>query len=341
MTSKPRPNILVTGGGGFLGGAIVKKLVEKGADVCSFSRNFYPQLEALGVKQIQGDISDGPAADGACRSIDIVYHVAAKAGVWGDFDDYFKTNVTGTRNVIAACIRQGVPTLVYTSSPSVVFNGKDMANVDESVPYPSRYRAHYPATKALAEQSVLKSAGDRLRVIILRPHLIWGPRDNHLVPRIIARAKKLVRVGDGQNLVDTTYIDNAADAHILAAEKLLEHPELSKKIYFISQGEPMRLWDMINAILNAGGLNPVKRSMPAKMAWLIGAVLEYGYKALHLKGEPQMTRFVAEELAASHWFNISAARKDLEYVPKISTAEGLKRLQKWLESPNGPSSPNP
>ena len=323
---------LVTGGGGFLGGAIVKMLIERGDDICSFSRGFYSELASMGVEQIQGDISDKIAVEQACKGVDLVFHAAAKPGVWGDYFDYYRTNVMGTENVITACKKHNVDRLIYTSSPSVVFNGTDMEGVDESVPYPKIFHANYPQTKAIAEQFVVKAAGEGLLTIILRPHLIWGPRDLHFVPRIIERARRLVRVGNGKNLVDTIYIDNAAEAHILAADRLEENPKLSGNIYFISQDEPVPAWDMVNAILKAAGLNPVKRSIPHRMAWLIGALFEFTYKTFNISGEPQMTRFLADELATAHWFDISAARKDLGYVPRISIKEGLRRLEIWLQN---------
>lgn len=334
MADRGQRKVLVTGGGGFLGGAIVRLLVERGDHVHSFSRCFYPELESMGVEQLQGDICDKVAVESACKGIDLVFHVAAKAGVWGDYCEYYKTNVIGTQNVIAACRKHNVSRLVYTGSPSVVFNGKDMEGVDESVPYSDRFHTHYPKTKALAEQDVVKAASKSLRIIILRPHLIWGPKDNHLVPRIIARAKQLVRVGNGQNLVDTTYVDNAAEAHILAADRLEGDHKLSGNIYFISQDDPVPLWDMINNILKAAGLAPVRRSIPKKMAWLIGAVLEFFYKIFNISGEPKMTRFIADELATAHWFDINAAKKDLGYVPRVSTKEGLRRLEDWLRNAN-------
>lgn len=323
--------VLVTGGGGFLGGAIVRLLQKRGDHVRTFSRRVYAELEALGVEQIQGDISDQYAVEEAVKGMDLVFHVAAKPGIWGDYSEYYQTNVTGTDNIISACFKHRVARLVYTSSPSVVFNGTDMEGVDESAPYPAGFHAHYPQTKALAEQLVVDAARKDLLTIILRPHLIWGPRDNHLVPRIIKRAKRLVRIGNGMNLVDTIFIDNAAEAHLAAADRLEINPGLSGKIYFISQDEPMPAWDIVNGILKAAGLEPVRRSIPHKMAWLIGALLECVYKTFNLKGEPQMTRFLADELATAHWFDISAAKKDLGYAPRVSTEEGLRRLEQWLK----------
>jgi nucleoside-diphosphate-sugar epimerase len=307
--------------------------MEKGALVCSFSRRSYPLLTAAGVDQVQGDIGDPEAVAAACRGVDTVFHIAAKAGVWGCASDFHRTNVVGTRNVIAACTAGSVEALVYTSSPSVVFDGKDMNGVDESVPYPDRYPAPYPQTKAQAEREVVMASRTGLKTIVLRPHLIWGPGDNHMVPRIIGRARHLRRIGDGRNRVDTVYIDNAADAHILAAERLEMRPELSGRIYFISQGEPMPLWEMINAILEAAGLPPVRKSISLRTARRLAAVLEILYRFLRLENEPPLTRFVAEELATSHWFDIGAARRDLGYRPAVSTTEGLRRLARWLENP--------
>ncbi|MCJ7618070.1 MAG: NAD-dependent epimerase/dehydratase family protein, partial [Desulfobacterales bacterium] len=296
MKKRAFQKVLVTGGGGFLGGAIVKMLLEKKSRVRSFSRSHYPELASMGVEQFQGDIADKTSVEKACKDIDLVFHVAAKAGVWGKYSDYYRANVTGTLNIIDACKNNKVPKLIYTSSPSVIFDGTDMEGVNESCPYPANYNAHYPKTKALAEQAV-RAAGDNLLTVILRPHLIWGPKDSHLVPRIISRAKQLVIVGNGKNVVDTIYIDNAAYAHILAAEKLDEDPGISGNIYFISQGKPVLLWEMINNILKAGGLPPIKRSISHKNAWFIGAFLENAYTLLNIKSEPKMTRFVADELA--------------------------------------------
>ena len=328
--------VLVTGGGGFLGKAIIMRLVSRGDDIRSFCRSFYAKLEELGVEQIQGDIGNSAEVEKACKGIELLFHVAAKPPPWGPFADYYRTNVTGTQNVIDACIKQNIARLVYTSTPSVVFNGSDIEGVDESMPYPIKYMAHYPKTKALAEQKIVKAASPDLKTIILRPHEIWGPGDNHIAPRLIARAKRLKRIGSGKNLVDTTYIDNAADAHILASDQLEKNPELSGNIYFISQGEPVLAWEMINATLKAAGLDPVRGSVPYPIAWLAGALLEWVYHIFRLSGEPYITRFMAYAVAKAHWFDIGAARRDLGYIPRVSMEEGLHRLEDWLHKNNIP-----
>ncbi|MBF0241159.1 MAG: NAD-dependent epimerase/dehydratase family protein [Desulfamplus sp.] len=325
--------ILVTGGGGFLGKAIVKRLVDRGDEVFSFSRSFYPELEIIGVKQILGDIADAKAVEIACSGIDMVFHVAAKAGVSGKWIDYFKPNVIGTQNVADACIKKGVKYLVHTSSPSVVFDGSNMEGVDESIPYPTTYHAPYPETKAMAEKIVINAASANSKVfsvVILRPHLIWGPEDNHLLPGIISRAKRLKRVGDGKNLVDTIYIDNAAHAHILAGDRLKSDKSISGNIYFISQDEPLPLWKMVDDMLDAAGLPPIKGSISLKTAEIAGAAIETIFNLLKIKKEPPMTRFMAKELGTSHWFDISRVKRDLGYYPIVSTKEGLVRLKEWL-----------
>lgn len=324
--------VLVTGGGGFLGRAIVRKLVERGDRVSSFSRGNYPALNRLGVEQIQGDLGDRKVVSGACRGRDIIFHVAAKAGFWGPYKEYYHANVLGTENVINACLDQNVPYLVHCSSANVLNHGKgSLEGVDESVPYPESFLTAYQETKALAEKLVIEASESQLKTLILRPHHIWGPGDKHFVPRILDWADKIRMVGNGKNLSDNIYIDNAAEAHLQAGDALEANHDLSGKIYFISQGEPVYLWDMINNLLKAGNKPPIKKSISRRTAYALGTVFEFIYNVFHIKSEPRMTRFLANELSTTQWFNISAARNDLGFDPKIGMAEGLERLKKWLE----------
>ena len=325
---------LVTGGGGFLGKAIVKRLRERGDEVCSFSRNPHPELTEMGVEHCRGELADAGAVKRAAEGCDIIFHVAAKAGVWGPYEEFYRANVLGTKHVIDACRLHGIKRLVYTSSPSVVFDGSDMEGVDESIPYPEHFEAFYPQTKAEAEQLVLQANDQTLATVALRPHLIWGPEDNHLVPRILERGAKgaLRKLGSRECLVDTVYIDNAALAHLQAADHLAVGSVVAGKAYFLSQGEPLPIWDVVNRILDAGGLPPVTRIISPSLAYTIGAILEKVYGLLNLKGEPRMTRFVAKELSTSHWFDLSAARNDFGYQPEVTFDEGIERLREWLTS---------
>ncbi|SEA74503.1 Nucleoside-diphosphate-sugar epimerase [Desulfuromusa kysingii] len=325
--------VLVTGGGGFLGKAIVMQLLQQGDEVCSFSRNIYPQLTRLGVEQFVGDLADQSAVVHAADGCDLVFHVAAKAGVWGRYEQFYQPNVVGTRNVIQACRKCAITRLVYTSSPSVVFDGSDMENIDESAPYPDHFLSAYPQTKAEAEQLVLAANDTSLATVALRPHLIWGPDDNHLVPRILerGRAGSLRRIGDRPCLVDTVYIDNAAKAHLLAAKHLVADSSCAGKAYFIANDEPLPLWDMINKILAVGGVEPINKTVSPSIAYAAGWFLERCYQGLRISTEPRLTRFVAKELSTSHWFNLTAAKNDLGYRPDVSIAEGLGHLQEWLQ----------
>lgn len=324
--------VLVTGGGGFLGTAIVRRLVGRGDQVRSFHRGRYAHLDTLGVEQIQGDIADPDAVDRAVRGVDVVFHVAAKVDMWGPFEPFRLVNIRGTENVLAAMRRNGTPKLVFTSSPSVIHGRGNLEGVDESVPFPEDYEAAYPATKAAAEKAVLAANSPELATVALRPHLIWGPGDTNLVPRIVARAEAgdLRFVGDGANLVDTVYIDNAASAHLLACEHLASGSPCAGRPYFITNGDPRPLKEIINGILGAAGLPPVERSVPKRVALAVGAVLETAYRFLPLRGEPRMTRVIARHFGSSHWYDITAARRDLGYEPEVSIEEGMERLAEWF-----------
>ena len=326
--------ILVTGGGGFLGSAICSMLVKRGDQVQSISRQAYPGLETMGISQFRGDLVDKGKIYSAAQGCDAIIHTAAKAGIWGDYSSYYQANVLGTQNIIEVCRELRITKLVYTSSPSVVFSGGDMEGVNESAPYPKRYLTAYPKTKAIAEQMVLNANDENLATVSLRPHLIWGPGDNHLVPRILARAKagKLRKIGSRDVLVDSVYIDNAASAHILALDRLNFNSPCSGKAYFISNGEPWKLWDLVNEIILAGKGNVVNKTVSVSLAYFMGWLFEIIYTISRKHAEPPMTRFLAKELSTSHWFDISNARSDLGYVPMITIREGLDRLKKALSN---------
>ncbi len=328
--------ILVTGGGGFLGQALCRGLVERGHQVISFNRGHYPVLAELGVGQVQGDLADAHALTHAAYGVEAIFHNAAKAGAWGSYRSYYSANVTGTQNVLDACRVHGIEKLVYTSTPSVTHRATHPVEggTADDVPYGEDFQAPYAETKAIAEKEVLAANGATLATIALRPRLIWGPGDQQILPRLVERAKqgRLRIVGDGRNLVDTTYIDNAAQAHFDAFDHLDIGAACAGRAYFISNGEPKPMGELLNALLDAAGAPRVDRHISFKAAYRIGAVCETLWKLLPLRGEPPMTRFLAEQLSTAHWYDMAPATRDFGYVPRVGFDEGITRLKRSLQT---------
>jgi nucleoside-diphosphate-sugar epimerase len=353
--------VFVTGASGFIGGKIAERLLADGRKVRVLARRPLPALEALGAEVILGDLDDKHALERGCRSAETVFHVAGRVGVWGPAEDFFRVNVEGTRHVIAACRNAKVPRLVYTSSPSVVYHGGNLRNVNESAPLCTQAPCAYPTSKAAAEREVLTAHGKELATVALRPHLVWGPGDKNVVPRVLtlARAGKLKIIGAGRNQVDITHINNVVDAHLLAEGALMtasasavagvgdpgplsrapgsadsiNSPQATPatndpggKAYFITNGEPVYLWDWINEVLRSVGVPEIKSHVPLPVAYAAGGLLETVWRLFGRTGEPPMTRFVAKEMATDHWFDITAARRDLGYHPLMTVADGTKEL---------------
>jgi nucleoside-diphosphate-sugar epimerase len=323
--------VLVTGGGGFLGRSIVRALLDRGLAVRSLARSDSPQLREWGVELVRGDIADPDAVARAVEGCDAVFHVAALVDIWGPWERFFATNVTGTRNVIAACQAQGVAKLIYTSTPSVVHGGDAVSGVDESAGYPEHFEAHYPATKAIAERELLAANSASLATIAIRPHLVWGPGDTSMLPRVLAKARagRVRNIGAPQR-IDTCYIDNAVDAHLLAYDALAPGAAAAGRAYFITQGEPLDGPAFLDDLLGAAGLPPVTKSISIKKARMAARVAEGIWKLFRLGGEPPITRFVVSQLSTAHWYDISAAKRDLGYAPRVSYSEGMQRLRAWL-----------
>ncbi|MCE0558769.1 NAD-dependent epimerase/dehydratase family protein [Motilimonas sp. E26] len=324
--------VLVTGAGGFLGLALTKLLISKGIKVHALIRRDNPELSDLGAIIFKGDLIDYQAIENAAQGCDTVFHVASKAGVWGAEADYIASNISGTKHVLEVCFDLGIPRLIYTSTPSVIFSGQDENGVNETAPYSAHPLNHYTSTKIAAEKMVLAANSFELKTTSLRPHLIWGPGDPHLVPRVINKAKqgRLALVGKQDKLVDTVYVDNAALAHYQAAIELENEAKCAGKAYFISNDEPVTMAVMLNHILSAADLPPVNKRVPASIAYTLGLILEAVYGLLSIKQEPAMTRFVARQLSTAHWFDISAAKKDFGYLPQVNLKQGMLRLEAWL-----------
>ncbi|MEL7367539.1 MAG: NAD-dependent epimerase/dehydratase family protein [Myxococcota bacterium] len=330
---------LVTGGGGFLGQHIVRRLLDRGDEVRVLGRSRYPQLEDWKVPCVRGDVTDPAAVRTAVDGVDTIFHVAARVGYWGRHQEYVDTNVGGTRNLIEVAQDSGVTRFVYTSTPSVVIGADGVeAGRDESLPYPERYLSSYGPTKAQAERAVLDAHGDALRTGAIRPHFVFGPRDPQIVPRLVRRAHegRLAQVGDGSNLVDVSYIDNVVDAHVMLADALgTQDSPAGGKAYFLGQSEPVRLWDFIRSILEALDAPPIRRTLSFSAAYRIGWLLEGFFRMLPPSREPPLTRMAAVMLGTSHYFDHQAAHRDFGFVPRVSTKEGLERTFRWFRSDEG------
>jgi len=361
MSDTPTGPVLVTGGTGFLGSHLVDRLLESGRIVTVVSRSLQPRLEARGIRVVVGPLHDPAVCAAAVEDAETVFHVAARVGVWGRYEDFSRDNVVSTETLLAAAQHAQVARFVHTSTPSVVYNGQDLAGANESLPLTTDCPSPYPLTKAQAEAKVLAASRDDFQTIALRPHLIWGVGDPHLVPRILARARggKLRIVGSGQNRVDMVHITNATQAH-LDAESTLANPEIhchlvsdngsynvvgkdiknsgnrnlgpTGRAYFITNDEPVNLWDWINELLVALDEPPLTKSISLKAASRIGHICETLWKVLPLMGEPPMTRFIAAELAKDHWFDITAAKRDLGYQPAVTMSAGTAELIEHLRT---------
>lgn len=351
--------VFITGASGFIGGKLAARLLDAGRRVRVLARRPLPELERLGAEIVPGDLDNHAALQHGCAGAGTVFHVAGRVGVWGPTADFYRVNVEATRHVIAACRAAGVPRLVHTSSPSVVYNGGDLAGVDESAPLCTSAPCAYPTSKAAAERLVGEAHSRELATVSLRPHLVWGPGDKNVVPRVLALAKagRLRIIGSGRNRVDVTHITNVVDAHLLAEQALIQCHLLSdivhggkqgchligdiapgagvgSRAYFITNGEPVVLWDWINQLLRGVGSPEITKHVPLPVAYAAGGVMEALWRMLPLPGEPPMTRFVAKEMATDHWFDISAARRDLGYHPLVTVAQGTKELIEHYKAGN-------
>lgn len=334
--------LFVTGGGGFLGLAIVRQLCAMGHTVVTYSRGNYPAIDQSGVTHFNGDLSDYTKLKEAMTGCEGVFHVAAMTSPWGKYEEYYLANVTGTKHVLQACRELGIRYLVYTSSASVVYDGKDTEGLNESIPYPKKFNALYPQTKAIAEQLVRAANDASLKTVSLRPHLVWGPGDYTLLPRLIERSKagKLRIIGRAPNLVDCTYIDNAAKAHIKAFDQLLLDPsKVEGKAYFISQDMPIPMAELINRLIATAGCPPVTKHLPPAIARLTGRFIELTYRLFGISTEPVITLFLAQQLSTAHWYDISAAKRDFGYTADVTLEEGMERLRQWIS--NHPDLRNP
>lgn len=320
---------LVTGSSGFLGHAIATELLRAGHEVRAGTRRPVPELEALGARAVQLELGDPHSVENAVAGCEAVFHAAALTGIWGRPRDFMDVNLGGTRRVLAACLTQGVRRLVYTSSPSVCFDGQSHRRAGNDLPHARRFEAAYPRSKALAESAVLAANGrNELAAVVLRPHLILGERDPHLVPRLIERARqgRLLAVGPGDNEVSLCWVENAALAHVAAGEALRPGARCAGRAYFIAQEDPVLLWPWIGELLTGLGIEPPRWNVSLGLARGLGRTCELAWRGLRLAGEPPMTRFLAAQLALSHSYDMAPARADFGYRERVSMNEATQRL---------------
>jgi nucleoside-diphosphate-sugar epimerase len=327
--------VLVTGATGFLGKALARRLQSRGDEVTALGRNtiVLAELEKEGIRPCRADLADGETIKAACHGHDVVFHAGALSSAWGPARLFYEANVIGTQNVIAGCEAARVRRLVYVSTPSIYFRFESRLDVREDAPLPAVAVNEYARTKLLAEQEVDRAFTRGLPVISIRPRAIFGEGDNAILPRLINRLQTghMRVIGDGQNITDLTYVENVVDALLLCAnapEALLGYK------YNITNGEPLPLWDLIRKVCEALGYEFPRRRISYPVALGLATGMEMVNSLLPGRPEPLLTRYMVGVLAKSTTLDISAARRDLGYAPRISVEEGFQRFMLWCKNQN-------
>lgn len=315
---------LVTGSRSLLAAHVTQALVQRGETVSVLQRNPSQVAAELGLQEHLCDIVEVTPA--MLEGVDTVIHLAARVGVVGSREQFFTTNVVGTRALLAAAQAAGVRRFVFVSSPSVAHTGSALAGEGAGPADPRHAKGEYSKSKALAEKEVLAADTPEMLTIAVRPHLVWGPGDTQLVGRIVERAREgqLALVAGGRPLIDTTYLDNAVDAVIAAVDRIEAG---HRQAFIVSNGEPRTVAEMIERICAAAGEKPPTRSVPRSAAWLAGAVAEGVWKVRGSQDDPPMTRFLAGQLGTAHWFDLRQTQEVLQWTPRVSLDEGFARLR--------------
>ncbi len=316
----------VTGGSGFIGGRLVERLVGEGHRVRALARSeaAAQRVAELGAEPVRGDIGDRSSLASAANGTEVAFHLAAHLGEWGDWVDFERGNVDGTRNVLAACAEAGVRRFVHCGTEAALMAGEPLVNVDETAPLRPDSRAPYPATKARAEQAVRDANREDFETVAVRPRFVWGKGDTTLLPEMVAtvEAGKWAWIGGGRNVTDTTHVDNVVEGLVLAAEK-----GRPGEAYFVTDGEPVVFRKFVTALLQTQGVEPPGRSVPAWTAAPMARVAETVWKVLPLKSDPPMTTFRSWLLTQECTIDIAKARSELGYKPIVSHEQGLAELR--------------
>lgn len=331
--------VVITGGLGFVGNQIAQSLRKTTEinEIIAIGRSNQPPPSKIfeGLRYVTCDLSKENLNYPWLKDVDVVFHVAAKAGVGGRYKEYFNANFVATKNLMEGCKSYGIQRFIYTSTPSVVFNNQNIRNGNESLPYLNTQISPYAFTKAKAEKLVLESHRPReFQTLAIRPHLVWGKGDPHLLPKVINRhrKKRLRIIGFGKNKMDLTHVSNVAHAHICAYRSLKRDSSFGGKPYFIGQNEPVELWPWLNDLFKGLKMSPLNKSISFKNAYILGWFLEKIWGVSRLGSDPPMTRFVASQLAHDHWFSSSSAKKDLNYEPIINMKDAMEDTLPWLKS---------
>ena len=320
--------VAVTGAGSLLMSTIAHRLIQRGDDVVCIQRR---RVDILNCQQEMADVRDADGLRRATVGCDAIIHGAARVGIMGSSEDFRSVNVDGTNNVLEAALQNNISRMVFVSTPSVTHTGTSLIGALADRAVTGRSHSHYAETKAQAEQLVLSANCNSLSTVALRPHLVWGPGDTQLVGRIIERASqgRLVMVGSGNALVDSTYIDNAADAHIAALDALHTGASCAGNAYVIANGEPRTVNELMRGMCDAAGISFAPKNIQLAIATRMGTAIERVWPLIR-KSEPPLTRFVAEQLGTAHWFDPRPAQVDLAWSPSVTIDEGFQRLHNWF-----------
>ncbi|WP_414842773.1 NAD-dependent epimerase/dehydratase family protein [Kocuria flava] len=323
--------VLVTGASGMLGEHVARRLVARGWTVRLLQRGHAALADQRNVEEVRGSVTDPDAVARAMDGVDDVVHLAAKVSFAGDWDEFVLTNVTGTRTVLETARRAGARNVVFVSSPSVAHTGTSLVGEPARPADPVRARGHYARSKAAAELLALDADGEQLRVTAVRPHIVWGPGDTQLVERVVDRAAagRLPLLDAGAALIDTTYVDNAAEAVVRALERI---EQAHGQAFVVSNGQPRPVGELIAGFCRAAGVEPPRRRVPGWAARLAGRVIERVWAVRPGRDEPPMTEFLAEQLSTAHWFDQRRTREVLGWRPEVTVEEGMARLAEHYRS---------
>jgi nucleoside-diphosphate-sugar epimerase len=314
----------VTGGSGFIGGRLIRRLVRDGWSVRALARSDSSAraVGAAGAAPVRGDLDDAGAMRAGCEGSDVFFHAAAFVGEWGSRADFERGNVQGTRNALEAARAGGVRRFVHVGTEAAVLAGEPLVDVDETAPLRPDSKAAYCSTKAQAEQLVRDATG--IETVVVRPRLVWGPGDTTVLPGLLeaVRSKRFSWVGGGRHRTSTTHVDNVVEGLVLGAER-----GRPGEAYFVTDGEPVVFREFVTDLLATRGVEPPGRNAPRALAGALAAAGEAAWRVLPLPGAPPVTRMAFWVSALDTTIDIGKARRELGYEPVVTRERGLAELR--------------